>query len=66
MTALDWVGLRRSGLLHLGLQPAQFWSLTPVELMLMLGIDQADVPMGRARLEELSRRFPDQNEGKVR
>jgi len=34
---LDWPGLMRAGLHGLRLTPAQFWALTPVELMIMLG-----------------------------
>ena len=41
------------------LQPAQFWALTPAELLLMLGLDGARPPMARARLEELARAYPD-------
>lgn len=60
MTArLDWPGMLRAGLSQLRLTPAQFWALTPVELMLMLGLDRAGPPMGRSRLEELVRAFPD-------
>ena len=63
MTGLDWPGLMRVGLKGLGLQPAQFWALTPVELMILLGADgAADAPLGRARLEELVRQFPDRTE----
>lgn len=55
----DWAGLMRLGLRGLRLTPAQFWALTPAELMLMLGVDGAAAPLGRARLEELARAFPD-------
>lgn len=59
---VDWPGLMRAGLLGLGLQPVEFWRLTPAELRLMLG--EAAVPsMGRSRLEELARQWPDE-EGK--
>lgn len=57
----DWPGLLRAGLRGLGLQPAQFWALTPCELMLMLGFDPATPPMGQQRLAELSRAYPDLN-----
>lgn len=59
----DWAGLMRLGLRGLGLRPAEFWALTPIELMVMLGRDQARPPMGRARLEELARAFPDDQPG---
>lgn len=58
----DWPGLLRLGLRGLGLRPAEFWALTPAELVTMLGRDRASAPMGRARLEELVRAFPDLNE----
>ncbi len=46
----------------LGLCPAEFWALTPpVELMMMLGQEGGGSapPLGRARLEQLARAFPD-------
>lgn len=55
----DWPGLMRAGLTGLGLTPAQFWALTPAELMLMLGEAQGPAPMGRAGLDALAARFPD-------
>lgn len=55
----DWPGLLRLGLHGLGLSPADFWALTPAELMVMLGRDGSNAPLGRARLEELARAFPD-------
>ncbi|PWE28259.1 hypothetical protein C4N9_13035 [Pararhodobacter marinus] len=60
MTGLDWPGLMRAGLQGLGLRPAEFWALTPVELMIMLGRDEASRPgFTRARLEALLQRYPD-------
>ncbi|SNT71808.1 rcc01693 family protein [Paracoccus seriniphilus] len=56
---LDWVALMRAGLHGLGLHPDQFWSLTPAELALMLGIEAGLSGMTRARLAELSKAFPD-------
>ena len=63
MSSLDWPGLMRAGLRGLGMKPDEFWRLTPVELMLMLGRDQADTPLNRGRLNELARAFPDIVEG---
>ncbi|WP_461476958.1 rcc01693 family protein [Pararhodobacter aggregans] len=61
MTGLDWPGLMRAGLHGLGLRPAEFWALTPAELMMMLGRDEAARPgFTRARLDALLKRFPDQ------
>ncbi|MGH1367262.1 MAG: rcc01693 family protein [Maritimibacter sp.] len=57
--SFDWAGLLRLGLMGLGLRPHEFWALTPAELMVMLGQDGAQAPLGRSRLEELARAFPD-------
>lgn len=59
MTAFDWPGLMRAGLVGLRLQPDQFWALTPAELLLMLGQGGGTAPMNRTRLDELARAFPD-------
>ncbi len=59
----DWPGLMRVGLRQLGLSPREFWALTPLELMVLLGVDgSGDAPMGRARFDELIRQFPDRTE----
>ncbi|WP_420394961.1 rcc01693 family protein [Nioella sp.] len=55
----DWPGLMRAGMQGLGLTPAEFWALTPAELLLMLGDPGGAAPMGRAGLEALAARFPD-------
>ncbi|PID37128.1 MAG: hypothetical protein CR993_01685 [Rhodobacterales bacterium] len=55
----DWPGLVRLGLKGLGLRPREFWALTPAELMVLLGLEGGGSPLGRARLEELARAFPD-------
>ena len=60
----DWAGLLRAGLRGLGLKPHEFWALTPAELWLLLGPDAGEMPMGRARLDELSRSFPDMDAAK--
>ncbi|GLK63221.1 phage tail assembly chaperone [Paracoccus kondratievae] len=67
---LDWPGLLRAGLGParlggLGLTPGQFWTLTPAELALMLGVDPAHGggAMTRARLAELAARYPDRPVG---
>jgi uncharacterized phage protein (TIGR02216 family) len=57
---IDWPGLLRLGLFQLRLLPDQFWTLTPVELMLMAGISPGNTPMmTRARLDTLCAAFPD-------
>lgn len=63
MTGLDWPALMRAGLRGLQLRPAEFWALTPAELMLMLGQDGTRPVMGRARLSELERAYPDRPKG---
>ncbi len=55
----DWPGLLQLGLRGLRLTPVQFWALTPAELMVMLGKAGGPARLGRARLEELARAFPD-------
>lgn len=55
----DWPGLIRAGLHGLGLEPRVFWSLTPVELRIMLGAERGAPPLTRARLAELAASFPD-------
>lgn len=57
--AFDWPGLMRAGIRHLGLSPDVFWGLSPVELMLMLGLESGPTAMARSRLEELARAYPD-------
>jgi uncharacterized phage protein (TIGR02216 family) len=60
MTPFDWAGLMRLGLRGLGLRPAEFWALTPAELLVLLGQDGgAAPPLGRARLMELAAAYPD-------
>ncbi len=59
MSGFDWPALMRAGLHELRLEPARFWALTPVELLIMLGIEAGSAPVTRARLEELAARFPD-------
>lgn len=65
MGGFDWPVLMRAGLRGLGLRPDQFWQLTPAELLLMLGEGAQDAPMGRARLEELAKAYPDKLETKT-
>ncbi len=64
MNGFDWPALLRLGLNGLGLKPAEFWALTPAELMLMLGQEGGAVaPLSRARLSELAAAFPDVTKG---
>ncbi|MBS1303588.1 rcc01693 family protein [Loktanella sp. SALINAS62] len=59
MTALDWAGLLRAGLVGLRLTPDAFWRLTPAELAIMLGDTGAPRAMTRSGLDALVARFPD-------
>ena len=60
MSAFDWPGLMRAGMVWLRLTPSQFWALTPAELALMLGIEPGKGgAMTRDRLAELVARYPD-------
>ncbi len=57
-TGFDWPALMRAGMAGAGLRPAEFWALTPFELVLLVG--PAGVPpLGRRRLDELAAAFPD-------
>jgi uncharacterized phage protein (TIGR02216 family) len=60
---MDWAGLMRLGLGRLGLAPEAFWRLTPLELLLRLGIDGGCAPMTRGALEALVRAWPDREPG---
>lgn len=63
MSGIDWPGLMVAGLHGLGLRPCEFWRLTPAELRMMLGVEQAPPPLTRARLAELAAAFPDEKRG---
>lgn len=56
---IDWPALMRAGLNGLRLHPRDFWALTPLELMVMLGREGADPGFSRTSLEALMTRFPD-------
>jgi uncharacterized phage protein (TIGR02216 family) len=59
MKRIDWPGLLRAGLGQLHLSPDAFWRLTPVELAILLGLEGAQPPLTRSRLEDLAAAFPD-------
>ncbi len=61
MDRFDWAQLMRLGLVGLRLSPEAFWSLTPVELMLLAGKGQSLSPLDRKALEALERAFPDED-----
>ncbi|MEJ6477049.1 MAG: putative phage protein (TIGR02216 family) [Paracoccaceae bacterium] len=60
MNGFDWPALMRAGMRGAGLRPAEFWALTPAELLILLGVGEGEAPMAHARLQELSRAFPDE------
>ncbi|MEM7470045.1 MAG: phage tail assembly chaperone [Pseudomonadota bacterium] len=53
MSGFDWDGLLKAGVRHAGLKPAELWALTPYELALILGTDEAQAPLTRAGLMKL-------------
>lgn len=59
----DWPALMRAGMNGLRLKPAEFWALTPAELLLMLGAGSGSAPLSRARLDELAQAYPDKTPG---
>lgn len=60
MSGFDWPGLMRAGFQVLHLKPAEFWELTPAELVLMLGLQDGGTPvLTRAGQAELSAEYPD-------
>lgn len=63
MSGIAWSDLMRFGLGDLRLPPEVFWSLTPVELMLMAGTDTTAPVLDRAGLDALMAAFPDTRDG---
>ncbi len=57
---MDWTTLLGVALREWRMLPRDFWALTPAELGLMLGLDQMPPRMGRERLQDLIRDFPDE------
>ncbi len=56
---MDWAGLLRLGLRELGLAPETFWKLTPIEFVVMLGLEAGRPALTRDRLNELANAYPD-------
>ena len=56
---MDWAAMLRVALRDLRLRPAEFWALTPAELMVMVGEAKGHRPLSRDRLAELQAAFPD-------
>ena len=59
MTQFDWPALLRMAMREFGMQPAQFWSLTPAEFTLLVGPKSGAMPLTRDRLQELQAAYPD-------
>lgn len=56
----DWPLLMHLGLHHLRLRPADFWDLTPFELVTIAGLAKgAGQTVTRANLDALIAQFPD-------
>ena len=60
---LNWPELMRAGVHGLSLRPAEFWTLTPAELALMLGRGGGNAPMQRDQLVALMMAYPDDRKG---
>ncbi|GAA6179031.1 MULTISPECIES: rcc01693 family protein [unclassified Shimia] len=60
MATFDWPALMAAGLRGLGLSPAEFWALTPVELAVKLGNGDVRAAMTRAGFDALLQAYPDQ------
>lgn len=58
MSGLDWAAILRAGIHGLGLRPAEVWTLTPAELLIMLDAG-GPRPLDRGGLDALMARFPD-------
>lgn len=62
MQKFNWVELMRLGMMHLRLNPDQFWALTPAELVIMSGADaKAAAVLTRSGLHTLMAQYPDEN-----
>jgi uncharacterized phage protein (TIGR02216 family) len=60
MTQFDWAAMMRVGLYDLRLHPDQFWGLTPLEFLIISGLEARETAaMTRAVLQELCAQFPD-------
>ena len=61
MAAFDWAAMIRVGIGQLRLPVADFWALTPVELMILVNPDGSQIrPMGRSGFEAMQAQFPDE------
>jgi len=62
MSGFNWAAMMRIGLHQMGLKPDEFWRLTPLEFLIITGLEgQTSAAMTRADLAGLCARFPDGN-----
>ncbi len=60
MNGFDWPAMMRVGLHQMGLKPEEFWGLTPLEFLIISGLEErGSVAMTRAELAGLCAEFPD-------
>lgn len=60
MSRVAWPALMDLGLRRLGLRPAEFWDLTPGELMFLAGAEGGEPSvLTRGGLAELMEKYPD-------
>lgn len=60
MQAFDWAAMLRAAMQGLRLRPQDFWALTPIEFLMMLGLESGGAgALSRDRLAELSAKYPD-------
>lgn len=57
---LAWSTLQRLALGKLRLKPDEFWALTPLEFLTMLGLEQGNGVLNRDRLSTLMHAYPDE------
>ena len=66
MSGVAWDELLKLGLGDLGLSPDVFWSLTPVELMLLSGRSSHGAPvLDRKALDALMAEFPEEGKDEL-
>jgi uncharacterized phage protein (TIGR02216 family) len=53
------------GLHQLQLKPAEFWALTPVEFLMMLGLSDGPRALTRDGLSRLMAQFPDEEKEEI-
>jgi len=60
MIGFDWPSMMRIGLYQMGLKPDEFWQLTPLEFLIISGLEgRISAVLTRADLIGLCARFPD-------